>query len=157
MPRGRRKKSDMEVEMAEVRESCEANEIESANKSKEIVKEFIFKEFKRNFTDSKRDLTEVDIKNVIDLSKIVNKYICNIDISLEICEKYIRNIHLSNGCLRLYSRMFYNNETVRLRGLDVLLEVIKIPQRNVDYKFKAVYVTYNLDSNEVSEVELLTI
>lgn len=166
MPRGRRKQTIDNIQV-EVRESTEAEKVEKIERPEiaektektEMVsakRKSLIETFLDEGVDPGRNLREIDEKNIIALANAINKYTGNIFLSMEISEKYIRNVYKSIGCLRIYSKKFFGNDNVRLYNMDVRVEV-KPAQPNVAFKIKAVYLTYDYNTNEGDEREILVL
>ena len=160
MPRGRRKQTIDNIQV-EVRESTEAEKVEKSGNAEKIEmvsakRKSLIETFLDEGVDPGRNLREIDEKNIIALANAINKYTGNIFLSMEISEKYIRNVYKSIGCLRIYSKKFFGNDNVKLYNMDVRVEV-KPAQPNVAFKIKAVYLTYDYNTNEGDEREILVL
>lgn len=154
MPRGRPKKNfDL---IPEVRESTEVSLMEQIKREIDGTKKHILEldspidAFLNNNVAIDRKLTENEQIAVINLIKILNRYICDVNITKTICTELIKHYY-DSAEFRLYSKRFTMLNTELTVDRFRIPFSIKTVAPNAAFNIRLTKFKYDYKSNDLTE------
>ena len=145
MPRGRPKKSS-ETLNVEIRESKEVQLME--DKPKDIVNNFL-----KNETDVNRSLTAQEEMAIINLTKIINRYICDVKVAVQVSTSIIRHYYESSE-FRLDSKVFCTPVKDIVVDKFIIPFTVKYTPKNKPYNIRLTCIKYSYKDNSMTEETL---